>query len=115
MNTIIVTPEMRKLHLGRVGENERTQFVFDVSDLVEEYPDADIVMLNQRPGEYTAYECELSAPDEDGKVEWTITSEELTKDGDGICQIQATDGTTKARTKTWDTEIDKGLYVPEEE
>ena len=117
MKSINVTQEMTVLPLGRVGENGRTQFVFDVSDTLEEYPGAEIVLLNQKPKSYDVYECELSAPEE-GKVTWTITSDELTAEGTGCCQLVATKDTVIARTKTWDTTGEKGLIRtidPEEE
>lgn len=112
MRIINVVPEMSSLQLGRVGENERTQFVFDVSELLEEYPGAEIELLNQLPYSNEVYKCEISTPDTDGKVTWTITSTETAVKGKGCCQLMATKNTAIAKSMAWDTKIEKGLIPP---
>ena len=72
MNVIKVTPEMRTLALGRLGENEVTQFVFDVSDWLEEFPGATIGLANSLPHTNVSYPCALE--NEGVKVRATFTS-----------------------------------------
>ena len=116
MNVINVTPEMRTLPLGRRYENERTQFVFDVSDWLEEFPEGDIVLLNMLPWAAETYEAEIEGPDEEGKITWTITSTETATEGTGCCQLMITENTAIARSMAWDTKIGKGLPpAPQEE
>ena len=109
MKVIKATTDLSSLPLGRQGENGRTMILFDVKDLQEEYPEAEIIVVNQKPKTYSAYACELEATDEEGVLSWTITSEDLTIEGTGCCQLQATDGTTIARERTWETSIERGL------
>ena len=112
MNVINVTPEMRTLPLGRRYENERTQFVFDVSEWLEEFPEGTIVLLTMLPWAAETYEPTIEGPDEEGKITWTITSTETAGEGRGCCQLMLTEDTTIARSMAWDTKIEKGLPVP---
>ena len=115
MRVIEVTKEMTVLPLGRMGENERVQFVFDVSETIEEFPEADILLINQLPHSKDTYACEIEGPDEEGKIIWTITSTETATEGTGCCQLAAVEGTAIAKSKAWDTKIEKGLAIPPEE
>ena len=113
MNVIKVTPEMRTLALGRLGENEVTQFVFDVSDWLEEFPGATIGLANSLPHTNVSYPCALENEGE-GNYSWTITSAELTVQGDGECELILTkDGAVKMG-KIYKTKIDKALDPDED-
>ena len=114
MNVIYAKPEMTSLPLGRVGENERTQIVFDVAETLEEFPDAEIVLLVTKPRSYDTYEAEITTPDEEGTVSWTVTADDLTTQGTGCCQLMATKGTAVAKSMDWQTKIEKGLIPPAE-
>ena len=108
MRIINVTPEMTVLPLGRLGENESTKFIFDVSDWLEQYPDATIGLANKLPHASASYPCTLE-DEEDGKVSWTITSAELSVEGKGKCQLQAVEGTTVEKKKIYTTDIGEAL------
>lgn len=112
MNVIPVTEEMRILPMGRRYENERTQFVFDVSEWLEEFPEGDIVLLNMLPWAAETYAATIEGPDEEGKISWTITSTETATEGKGCCQLMLTENTAIARSRAWDTKIERGLPVP---
>lgn len=45
----------RVILLGRLGENEYTRVAFDVSNWLDQYPDASISIANMRPGDTDAY------------------------------------------------------------
>lgn len=99
--------------LGRMGENERTTIVFDVSDILEEYPDATISLYNRRPHETGAYPIELDDPEE-GNVAWKITSTELGLEGVGQCELIAIDDETIVKGIVWNTIVYKALDDTEE-
>ena len=115
MRIIQATPDM-KLPLGRLGENEYVRIDFDVSDWLEEYPDATIGLVNVLPKETEGYPAVISTP-ADGIVSWTITSAELTVEGQGKCQLQATSGETVVKGKIWTTivfpALDDSADVPD--
>lgn len=50
MPQITVTPNM-VIPLGRLGENDHTKVIFDVSEWQSEYPGCHFTLLNKRPGE----------------------------------------------------------------
>ena len=99
---------MDVLPLGRLGENERTQIVFDVSEWLEEYPGASFSLTNKLPHSSEGYPCTLTS-EGDGKYSWTITSAELTTEGDGECQLQAVKGDVVVKGKIYKTKIGKAL------
>ena len=103
MIEVKATP-MQAIRLGRMGENERTLVIFDVSDIVSEYPGAEFTLLNKVPGASDAYPCE--AVDRIGGVlDWQITGAELVAQGRGQCQIVATVDGIVAKTCIYNTEI----------
>lgn len=96
--------QMQAVRLGRQGENERTLVIFDVADIVSEYPSAEFTLLNRTPGASIAYPCE--AIDRIGGVlSWEITGAELVNQGRGQCQIVATVDGIVAKTCIFSTEI----------
>ena len=71
--------------LGRRGENEATQIIFDVSSLVSTYGDGSAVLMVKRPTDTDAYPAVI---DRDGNtVVWTITTTETEVKGSGKCEL----------------------------
>ena len=113
MRIINVTDGMTSILLGRMGENEATQVVWDVSDWLEEYPGAAIALINQVPNSNEEYPVVISAP-EDGKVKWTVGGAELLVEGYGNCTLEAVVGNTVAKKHIWRTRILPGMGQPGE-
>jgi len=95
---------MQAIRLGRLGENERTLVIFDVSDIVSEYPSAEFTLLNKVPDASDAYPCE-AINCINGVLSWQITGAELVAQGRGQCQIVATVDGIVAKTCIYSTEI----------
>lgn len=108
MRIINTASGMTTLLLGRLGENERTQFVFDVADWLEEYPAATIAMYNQLPHSEESYPVVISQP-ENGKVTWTVADSELQTEGYGRCELVAVEGETVVKGHIWKTRILESL------
>ena len=77
--------------LGRVGENETRQIVFDCSDILAEYPGAEIVCVMQRHCDRTAYLADAVL---DGNaLTVTLTDADVSAPGDLRIELRAlTDG-----------------------
>lgn len=77
--------------LGRIGENETRQIVFDCSDILTEYPGAEIVCVMQRHCDRIAY---LAAAVLDGNaLTVTLTDADVSAPGDLRIELRAlTDG-----------------------
>ena len=108
MRVINVTPEMSVLPLGRLGENEVTQFVFDVSDWLEEYPGGSIGLANSLPHARNGYACSIER-EGDGKYSWTITSAELTTEGKGRCELILIKDSKVKKGKVYKTLVGEAL------
>ena len=108
---IKVTDNMMTIMLGRRGENEHTQIWFDVSDWMEEYPDAAILLINQLPYSSEEYPVVTSQP-EDGIVKWTVGGAELSTVGFGQCALEAVEGNVIAKKHTWRTKILPAMGEP---
>ena len=77
--------------LGRVGENETRQIVFDCSDILAEYPGAEIVCVMQRHCDRTAYLADAVLAGNVLTV--TLTDADVSASGDLRIELRAlTDG-----------------------
>lgn len=83
--------ESRVLRFGFVGENIHTEAVIDCAEVLQDYPDADVVLRAIMPGENEIYEPEISVSGTD--VIWVLTQAELDREGSGTMQLTFTDGT----------------------
>lgn len=104
MKIINAGNDLAAIPLGRLGENEHTQVVFDVSSWLEEYPDASIGLYYQLPYAADSYPVVISAPVR-GKVTWTVGANELQIVGNGKCELVAVKGETVVKGQIWRTII----------
>ena len=105
---VIEAKRGQTLTLGRMGENKRTQIVFDISDWLEEYPNGTIGLNNRIPDSGESYPIAYLET-EDGKAIWTVTSSELTRHGYGKCQLTLSEDEVVAKDAWWDTLILESL------
>ena len=81
----------RVIQLGYVGENIHTEVDIDCAEVLNDYPDADVILRAIMPGESGIYEPEIS---KDGNIIiWELTQQELDQSGNGRMQLTFTDGT----------------------
>ena len=108
----------RTIALGRLGENNYTRILFDVSGWLADYPSASIGLLNVRPGQTTAYpvspeNLSLSG----GVLHWTVTNSDLSAKGTGRCELVAYQGNTIMKSAIFKTmcmeALDGGATPPE--
>lgn len=96
------------LELGRVGENGYRRIVFPIKEWLDEYPDAEVGLLNQRPGDtaaYPVYETEA-----DGEyLYWTVMSSALNERGRGKCELRLTKDDVIVKSAIYQTRIDAAL------
>lgn len=103
MNTINVKvgTDTDSINLGRRGENEATEVVFDVSYLVETYGAGTPVLLAKRAKDSTAYP--VSATSEEDSVTWLVNSADTAYKGSGECELYWYVGEVLAKTVVWNT------------
>ena len=99
------------VHIGRLGENQHVTVRFgDLGKIYDEYPDATVTVLHQRPGDQSAYPV---APGyvtvSGGVVDWQIQSGDLTAVGRGRAELVFPSGGTIAKTIIYTTEISEAL------
>lgn len=96
------------VNIGRLGENEHIRVLFPIADYLNMYPAAHFTLLNQLPGEAMAYPVARTETD-DKYLYWTITNTDLTKDGDGRCELIVLQGEVVAKSVIYITHVDKAL------
>lgn len=74
------------IDIGLQGENEATQVVFDVSELIETYGAGTASIVVQRAGDISPYMHEDTIQGED-TVTWVVSSADTEKAGNGIVQL----------------------------
>lgn len=94
------------LLLGRLGENLAREIVFvdEVAAWLSEYPNAAIGLLNQRPGDTQGYPV-ARAVVSGGALHWTVTNTDLSAEGNGKCELVATDNGVVVKSAIYDTII----------
>ena len=96
------------VNIGRLGENEHIRVLFPITDFLCMYPAAHFTLLNQLPGEAMAYPVGRTETD-DQYLYWTITNTDLTKAGDGQCELIVLQGDVVAKSVIYKTHVDKAL------
>lgn len=103
---IVKACDCQIISLGRIGENLYTHVAFDVSKWLEEYPDASITLLNQRPGDPAAYPVNPAYfVIENGVAVWTVQNSELAVEGEGRCELIAINSDTVMKSHIYQTKI----------
>ena len=106
------------IFIGRTGETNHRQIVFDVSDWLTQYPLASVTALFSRPDGET-YPVTLTLNAESKTAVWNITAAEVAAAGKGVIQLQLYNGnviakSTKHRT-TADASLEAGPVPPNPE
>lgn len=74
--------------IGRLGENEHTRVLFDITDYLTMYPGATCELLFRPPGENLAYIVPQVSSDEH-YLYWPVSNADLSKAGIGYCELVA--------------------------
>lgn len=102
MVTITALPS-RLISIGRSGENEHRRVAFDISEYLAQYPDATFGLIHS-PSGVTAYPVATVAVENDQLV-WTVTSSDVTVEGQGRCELIVRDGDTIAKSIIYMTQV----------
>lgn len=95
--------------LGRLGENEYTKAVFDISTWpVGDYPGAGFTLLNLRHGDTEAYPV-ATVTVEGTTVVWMVTDTDLSAEGLGRCELIMLDGDVVAKSEIYITSVRPAL------
>lgn len=73
------------LYLGRQGENNVKEILFDLSYLKQEFGDGSVSLVMQRPTDYEPYPIALDIVD--GSAVWTVSNVDTSVDGIGKAQV----------------------------
>lgn len=107
MISIIALPTTVNV-IGRLGENEHRQVLFDITEYLSEYPDATFTLLYMLPGANAAYPV-VSISTDDKYLYWTITNSELTQEGLGKCELIVMTGDVVAKSIIYMTKVETAL------
>ena len=90
--------------IGRLGENEHRRVLFPVAEDLEMYPGAVVSLLNRLPGTDTAYPVATTTTDSE-YLYWTVTSADLTREGQGQCELVVMLGEVVAKSVIYITRV----------
>jgi hypothetical protein len=102
MVTITALPS-RLISIGRSGENEHRRVAFDISEYLAQYPDATFGLIHS-PSGVTAYPVATVAVENDQLI-WTVTSSDVTSEGQGRCELIVRQGDTIAKSIIYMTQV----------
>lgn len=102
MITITALPS-RLISIGRRGENEHRRVTFDISEYITQYPDATFGLIHS-PSGVTAYPVATVAVENDTLI-WTVTSSDVTAEGQGRCELIVRQGDTIAKSIIYMTQV----------
>lgn len=109
MKTIYAHPG-QALKLGRRGENEARQIVFDLTTWTELYGAGVAQLIHQRAGDATPYPAILLQTDTEAI--WTLSDADTAIEGEGKAELQYLVGDQLAKSCTWQTFTDAALGDP---
>lgn len=93
--------------LGRRGENEARQIIFDISSLISTYGPGAATLLAKRPTDTTAYPVPVEQSVT--TVTWTVSDVDTAYPGDGQCELYYYVGDTLAKTYVYRTSIGQDI------
>ncbi|MGM9537819.1 MAG: hypothetical protein ACI3VN_05755 [Candidatus Onthomonas sp.] len=110
----IEAKDRRTIPLGRRGENEARQIIFDLTDFISTYGPGTARLLHQRDGDPAPYI--VPAVQDGDTLTWTVTDEDTAAPGTGKAELQWMVNNTLAKSDTWSTRtqtaLDDGATVP---
>ena len=93
--------------LGRRGENEATQVIFDVSQLIATYGDGTAQLAAKLPHSSTPYPVSIT---QDGNtVTWLVTNADTQTKGNGECELFWYVGETLAKSVVYTTIVGRDI------
>lgn len=100
----VIINEVYSTNIGRLGENEHRRVLFPIRDWLAMYPNATFGLLYKQPGEDKGYPISDFTRDDD-YLYWVITNTELSKEGNGSCELTIYSGNTIAKSKSYGTKV----------
>ena len=88
--------------LGHQGENLARRVIFDLSELLERYPEGRFALAAQRKGDTLPYPAARTNLDGSALI-WTLTDTDTAVAGYGRCELRCYDGDTLAKSEVWNT------------
>lgn len=93
--------------LGRTGEKNARQVVFDISEWISLYGEGIAQLIHQRQGDSAPYPCAVAQ--NGAEVSWTITTADTATAGRGKAELQYFVGDALVKSVTWTTYTDAAL------
>lgn len=101
--TIKAETERDRILLGRRGENEATEIVFDVSQLIATYGNGTAQLAAKLPNSSTPYP--VSVTQDGNTVTWVVTNADTQTVGNGACELFWYVGETLAKSIVYTTVV----------
>ncbi|MCD8145002.1 MAG: metallophosphoesterase [Oscillospiraceae bacterium] len=111
MNTYCVTPKTSVIPLGKQGENQARQIVFDISGWVSEYGAGTAELLLQRSGDTSPWPVVIDQTEE--AVTWVVDSTATANAGRGQCELLYLVDEVVVKSYTWDIRVIASLENPD--
>lgn len=96
--------------IGRRGENEAEQVVFDISSLIATYGTGTAVLFNKRNGDSEAYP--VFVEQRGNSVIWTASETDTAVIGSGSCELWYYVNNSLAKTLVFQTYVAEDIGVP---
>jgi hypothetical protein len=114
MKCITIAPGCNtSIPLGRRGENNARQIIFDCSRFERDYPGGTAQLLVQRHGDSVPYLPPIQR--EGDTVLWTLSTADTAKPGTGRAELRWYVGEVLAKSRIWDTYTMPALGEPSED
>ncbi len=104
---IININELQTLYLGRRGENDVTEILFDISELQLEYGIGTVELLVRQPGSNELYPVVVTL--ENNMAKWLVRLEDVSVEGTGEAQLSYIVEKQCKKTTVYRTYIAKSL------
>lgn len=104
---VTVNESVNLLDIGRQGEREARQVVFDLSWMAENFGDGTAVLMHQRSQDGLPYQ--VDAAQDGNTLTWTVTDTDTAFVGYGKAEIRWTVGDALAKTVIYKTRVAESI------
>lgn len=104
---IKVGEDKKTFPIGRRGENNAREVVFDITYFKETFGDGTASLLVLRPDDEVAYP--VTVTQSTNEVNWIVTSTDTERSGEGKIELQWSKNNVKVKSSTWGIIIEKDI------
>lgn len=105
----ILAQDLKCLPIGRQWQDQRTQVIFNLQSIIEQFPNGMATLVHIKPGQTEPHQIDIVTDLEAGVATWIVDETQLDEQGYGQCQLTYHFDDGRAKTRIWKTFVQTSL------